>query len=312
MKLTYQKGRNYFFLILGFTGAIAYYFPHTLISPGNLHPEHEKKVSSCLDCHTLFSGVPDTSCYRCHNRQSLLSGSGKFMRFENQQPGAAQKDERISGAKKSTFRHPQEWIDKKNCLDCHGEHLPPGNPASAHLLRSNGNISFYHRPGADCASCHSIPGSHIPLPAGSRDNCGQCHVTTTWKKINPGAVGVFHNKNANCLNCHKKSMDNLHQKISGNCASCHRFDTWKTTFNHTPLFRLDKKHNKGCEKCHPANYDSYTCNKCHRQSKMERIHFKRDIRNFQKCADCHRSSSEKAAKEAWRKIVAENRDNTYR
>lgn len=99
-----------------------------------------------------------------------------------------------------------------------------------------------------------------------------------------------------CQSCHKSPKDALHQKITGNCISCHTPDKWTpASFDHDKYFVLDRDHNARCSTCHVNNdYSRYSCYGCHEhtQSNIRRKHIEEGIRKFDNCVECHRSADE--------------------
>lgn len=277
-----------FLLTIGFAFVWTFYFPHTSIAPGNLHQEHEKKTQSCLECHTPFSGIPDSKCYNCHPQGDLLNPS----------------------ASKKGFIHQKSWVEEKSCLSCHGEHYGE----NALLLRKKLDKSFFHNEvkGA-CNNCHVSPTDKMHR---GNQSCERCHTTESWHILKEGAAKIFHTKSADCTSCHQKPGDATHKNISGGCTTCHGFTDWKSEFiDHDRYFKLGKKHNKGCEKCHENNnFSAYTCYGCHEHSpkKIRSEHTEHGIHKYDSCVDCHRSGSEKKAKEAWKQIKESGRASEYR
>ena len=55
--------------------------------------------------------------------------------------------------------------------------------------------------------------------------------------------------------------------------------------------------------CHVDNiYDAYTCYGCHEHSraKIRREHLEEGIRDYENCAECHRSGDEDEAERLWK------------
>jgi hypothetical protein len=95
-----------------------------------------------------------------------------------------------------------------------------------------------------------------------------------------------------CEGCHQRPVDRLHQKVSGDCKTCHRQDAWKpATFDHSKSFVLDRDHKAECVTCHKGNdYRAYTCYGCHEHTpaNIRAEHVKEGIRNVENCVECHR------------------------
>jgi hypothetical protein len=117
-----------------------------------------------------------------------------------------------------------------------------------------------------------------------------------------------------CNSCHANPGDALHQKIVGNCSTCHSIERWTpATFDHDEYFRFDRQHRTECETCHINNdYNKYTCYGCHEhsRSKIREEHIEEGIRNYEICVDCHRSGDEHEAERIWRSRMGKS--GTYR
>jgi len=341
-----MKALSSLLLTLGFSFVAVYYFPHEMVSPGELHRSHSKKIDSCMKCHTVFQGIPDTQCTACHKEADLVNSK------VNSKVSAERNSE-----KRSHLIHPKKWLQEKTCLNCHDEHMG----ANARLLESELDSEFFHKEvKGNCETCHSPPGNLIHkqvehtcntchnseswkklienaqsafhkkeanckschenpsdnLHEQMSGNCNTCHTFDDWKKLKQNAKANFHKKGSDCTSCHKKPADNIHRQSKGNCSTCHTFKNWKSSFvNHTKYFKLGKKHNKGCNKCHiSGNYKSYTCYSCHEHSKrkIRKEHHEHKIRKYNNCVACHRSGSEKKAKAAWKRIKKAGNAGLYR
>ena len=103
-----------------------------------------------------------------------------------------------------------------------------------------------------------------------------------------------------CAGCHRKPGDALHQRLRGECSTCHTQEGWTpATFDHDPYFRFDRHHTTDCATCHVDDiYTSYTCYGCHEhsRSKIREEHVEEGIYDYENCAECHRSGDEDEAK----------------
>jgi hypothetical protein len=183
---------------------------------------------------------------------------------------------------------------KVECAKCHGA-LPSPNAASK-VVRYTG-IPF-----AQCADCHKDP-HRGSFAAG----CNSCHNEAAWKPARNTVSSFDHSKTkfpllgkhapATCDKCHKTSdfkapvahvqCKACHQDIhggqfaaradSGDCASCHTADGWKsatyTVSSHAKsLYPLLGKH------------AAVACDKCHLPARAATLYKVR----YQECLDCHR------------------------
>ena len=178
----------------------------------------------------------------------------------------------------------------EKCIACH-EVAEIGIKTTKGLAidKEEKNVAFHQKlTEEDCVACHSDHKgvqafrpigqfSHQLLEPAVEKQCDSCHV-------NPG--------------------DALHQKIEGNCGSCHTQTRWTpATFEHDKYFRFDKDHRTDCKTCHIENdYDNYTCYGCHEhsRSKIREEHVEEGIYDYEICVECHRSGDEDEAEFIWR------------
>jgi len=176
----------------------------------------------------------------------------------------------------------------ERCIACHKvEEIGIRTSKGVSIAKERKNVAFHQQlVETECIACHSEHKgvmafrpikrfSHDLLAASLRDGCDGCHT-------NPD--------------------DALHRKIKGNCAQCHKVESWTpATFDHTEYFRFDRNHDTACETCHVGNdYANYTCYGCHEhsRSKIREEHYEEGIRDYENCVECHRSGDEDEAK--WR------------
>jgi len=119
-----------------------------------------------------------------------------------------------------------------------------------------------------------------------------------------------------CNGCHVEPDDSLHQKIEGNCSSCHTQERWTpATFDHDKYFRFDRDHTTVCSTCHiDDDYRDYTCYGCHEhsRSKIREEHVEEGIDDYENCAECHRSGDEDEAKRIWRSTGKEKKRKDHK
>jgi len=124
----------------------------------------------------------------------------------------------------------------------------------------------------NCGTCHT---NGAPWQAGgkslhhvrSSDQCGDCHVTNSWKPARFDHMGVT----SPCISCHNgasaEGKPPNHVPSSDDCESCHRTLAWvPATFDHSAI-------TGNCFSCHngstatgkPQNHvpSSNTCETCH-------------------------------------------------
>lgn len=197
------------------------------------------------------------------------------------------------------------------------EMIAPGNLAQGHLYLEDNcskcHINFRGPSGVKCVECHTrskIGASgniqvqnklqfHSGLPI---ESCISCHREHKGSFVASQTIQFSHDilgikDVANCVECHNRPTDVVHQQSSQNCSECHQTSNWKSSdFNHESKFRFDKDHPADCTICHSNNtYQEYTCYGCHEHSPqtIAREHGKEGIQIQDTCADCHAGSGER-------------------
>ncbi len=288
------RTRSVFTLTFAIAFIFSYYSPHTTVSPGNLGRSHQE-TKSCFDCHEPMGGIPDRKCIACHDFQAT---------------GASLTVSASSTRERAGLIHEEEIIGEQRCTKCHNDHKGIDG-----TMQRNPDYRGFHA-GRDirgnCTRCHTPPENLLHRKF-KQQPCEKCHTNDTWRPT-PGTAAKFHSAEADCLSCHEKPGDSFHRAVSSRCSSCHGFENWNASIDHDRYFRLGKTHNRGCSKCHKNGYKTYDCFGCHAHSpgNIRHEHVEHGIRHYESCADCHRSSSERAAKDAWRRIKSQGRDASYR
>lgn len=255
---------------------LAFAYPHLMVSPEPLLPEHAALATDCFACHAPLRGASADRCIACH----ALPDIG--LRTTNGVPTP-------KPTVKASF-HQQLIV--RDCMACHSDHERPKlarhnrKPFAHELLRTEVRER--------CASCHTAPQNDIHRDL--KASCGQCHKLEAWKPAVFDHALLPAAQLNRCESCHKAPVDTMHRQIQGNCAQCHQPTAWKpASFKHDKLFLLDGDHNTTCVTCHVGNdYSRYTCFGCHEHTpaNIRAKHEKEGIRNFENCVACHRSASE--------------------
>lgn len=177
---------------------------------------------------------------------------------------------------------PFRGTDSGRCQSCHeiskiGKFTTAGKP----LEKSASQVAFHQSlKSADCTGCHS-------------DHAGVRRFRT--------AVSFDHGLLADgvrtqCQSCHQPPQNALHKNIDASCNQCHRQDKWKpATFDHSKYFLLDRDHDVECTTCHiKSDFSQYTCFGCHEHTPagIRAEHWEEGIRDFDNCAECHKSANE--------------------
>ena len=135
----------------------------------------------------------------------------------------------------------------RKCIECHkvaeiGITTTKGLP----IGKEKKNVAFHQKLLAeDCVACHS---DHKGVKA--------------FRPISQFSHRLLQPQvQEQCDGCHSMPGDALHQKLKGNCGTCHTQERWKpATFDHERYFRFDKHHTTDCQTCHvSSDYGSYTC-----------------------------------------------------
>jgi hypothetical protein len=169
---------------------------------------------------------------------------------------------------------------------------------------------------AKCIACHKLAEIGAKKPEVARfhqrlaeKHCVGCHTDHIGKDVAKATREFAHallepNWRAVCHECHAKPADVLHKPVTTACASCHVAEKWvPATFDHVRYFRFDRDHPADCATCHvDGHYDRFTCYGCHEHSEAEvrEEHLDEDIRDFEKCTECHRSGDEDEAERIWK------------
>lgn len=207
--------------------------------------------------------------------------------------------------------------------------ISPGKPIAAHEELASDcfacHTPFIGSSPNKCIKCHKVAEIGLKTTKGIaidrekknvafhqkliEDDCVACHSDHKGvKAFRP--ISQFSHRllvpelQKQCDSCHHNPADALHQKIKGNCSSCHTQEAWKpATFDHDKYFRFDRHHDTECATCHMDNdYSRFTCYGCHEhsRSKIREEHLEEGIYDYEKCQDCHRSGDEDEAKYLWR------------
>jgi hypothetical protein len=254
--------------------ALAFVYPNFMVSPGPLAPAHEKLATDCFACHAPFQGPSSRRCIACHAIPDIGIRTIKGVAIANKNV-------------KTSFH---QQLTEQNCTACHAGHQGSNLPSADHKTFSHALLS----PGIRerCETCHAPPVNEVH--SNPKLSCGQCHKSDNWKPALFDHALLPKAALDRCETCHKAPVNALHSQMKGGCGQCHSPERWKpATFDHDKFFVLDGNHNTACATCHPKNeFSRYTCYGCH-EHQPDRIrakHLEEGIRNFEKCANCHRSA----------------------
>lgn len=219
--------------------ALVFIYPHLMVSPGPLVPEHAALATDCFACHAPLRGASAERCVACHAVPDIGLRTSKGVAI---QPTSA------SGATRLKMSFHQE-LTEQNCMACHSDHAGPKLAQRSKKKFSHALLRVETRDG--CASCHAAPRNamHRDLGVG----CAQCHTTEAWKPATFDHDKFFvldRDHNVSCATCHTVGKD--YRQYT--CYGCHE---------HTPA-NVRREH----EKEGIRNFEN--CVKCHRSADGER------------------------------------------
>lgn len=206
--------------------ALAFIYPHLMVSPGPLVKGHVELTSDCFACHAPLRGAASSRCIECHTVADVGLRTTKGVPI-------------ATGTIKGSFH---QGLIEQDCMACHSDHQGPkltklSRKPFAHVLLKE---AVRDR----CSSCHAAPKDtmHRSLTA----ECGQCHLSTAWKpatldhdkyfvldKDHQATCETCHKNNDygryTCYGCHEHSQAKIREKHVKegiqdfeNCVECHR------------------------------------------------------------------------------------------
>ncbi|MDH5546907.1 MAG: cytochrome C [Gammaproteobacteria bacterium] len=218
------------------------------LMPGKLAKVHTKFAEDCNNCHVMFDkGAQNRLCVDCHDHRNI----------------------RNDLLEKRGYHGKNETIRKRDCRECHREHLGEDNQA---LILLDERLFNHDDTDFPLNRTHAFV------------ECDACH--KKGKK--------YHEAKYSCAECHKEQ--DAHDGYFGNrCQDCHVDNQWRIAdFQHDKTkFTLKDSHRLvACASCHPANrytFEKVSCHSCHEKTDVHRG------RMGTKCDKCHKE-------DAWGKI----------
>lgn len=217
--------------------ALAFVYPHLMVSPGALMAEHAALNTDCFACHAPLRGVSAQRCMACHAPVDIGLRTSKGVAIKTATP--------VGSTRLRASFHQQ--LTEQNCTACHTDHANP--KLTQHRQKSFTHALLRVESRDQCSSCHAPPSNE--LHKNPKVGCAQCHSSEAWKPAT-----FEHNKlfvldkdhNAPCATCH---VANNYAKFT--CYGCHE---------HTPA-NVARKHTKEGIK----NFEN--CVECHRSADGE-------------------------------------------
>lgn len=211
--------------------ALAFLFPHQMVSPGDLQTAHAGLQQDCFACHDAFRGAAPERCVECHAVADIGRRTTK---------GAP-----IAWSRMPPFH---EALLEQDCMACHTDHPRPRltrnlAPAFDHALLK---LDMRSR----CATCHGPPKDD--LHRGVTASCGQCHSTRAWKPASFEHSRYFSlapPHDAKCSTCH----------VGGNyrtytCYGCHEHQKARMEAEH---LEEGIRNIQNCARCHRSADDEH-------------------------------------------------------
>ena len=262
-------------------------------------------ATDCTKCHLEARDAADlrstpVGCAECHAKDEPHAG----------RLGTACEDcHGAAGWKPARFDHGLARFKltgqhaKVACDDCHKNGVLQGTPTA-------------------CSACHLKDDKHN---AQFKSDCGACHNTDAWDKVNVDhsrfafklvgghlnvacekchGNGVFVGTPQTCAACHRK--DDPHGgQFTADCGSCHQVSAWgEVHVNHDAFaFKLTGAHIAiDCVKCHANGVYTTTpqiCTACHSKDDAHAGRFGTD------CAQCHTTG-------AWKPATFDHNTSTFK
>jgi len=210
--------------------ALAFAYPHLMVSPGPVVKAHAAIGTDCFACHKPWHGAAAALCIECHAVPDIGLRTTK---------GAVIAHASTTLRMKTAFH---QGLIAQDCMACHTDHQ---GPRLAQLSRR----SFSHvllRPDIrqQCEGCHRKPADSLHRKI--TGDCQACHRQEAWKpatfdhskrfvldRDHDTECATCHVNNDyaayTCYGCHEHTRANIraeHEKEGirefANCVECHR------------------------------------------------------------------------------------------
>jgi len=211
--------------------ALAFIYPHLMVSPGKVIAGHAAIATDCFACHAPLRGASAARCVACHTVEDigLRSTQGKPI------------------ARKTLKVVFHQDLLEQDCMACHSDHAGPKllqksrKPFSHALLRAAVR--------EQCQNCHRAPADKLHTKING--SCSQCHTQNAWKPASfdhDKSFALDRDHNVECVTCH---VGNDYSRYT--CYGCHE---------HTVPNILREHRDEGIR-------DLDNCVRCHRSADDE-------------------------------------------
>jgi hypothetical protein len=199
-------------------------------------------------------------------------------------------------------------IANEKCISCHAlSDIPKVRTPHSEESKAKSSLQFHEKISRiTCIKCHT---DH-------KGSLASVSISSFRHELLPETII------SNCIDCHEKPTDRIHNRFNASCNTCHLTKSWKSnsTFNHDMIQEPDKTN---CILCHNVPTDSYhsqvgkDCIKCHSTNKWipstfdhsaffildenhnaqcKTCHINNDYGNYS-CYNCHEHSQNKILEE---------------
>ncbi len=205
--------------------ALAFVYPHLMVSPGPLVKGHAELATDCFACHAAWRGASSQRCTECHVPADVGLKTTKGVPIP-------------SRTVKVSFH--QELIEQ-DCMACHSDHQGPRLTKRSRKPFSHGLLKVAVRD--TCSTCHAAPKDTLHREL--KTECSQCHESKAWKPAT-----FDHNKffvldrdhEAPCVTCHR---NNDYSRYT--CYGCHEHSEAKVRQEH---IEEGIQNFQNCVECH--------------------------------------------------------------
>jgi hypothetical protein len=177
--------------------ALAFVYPHLMVSPGPLVKGHETLATDCFACHSALRGASTQRCTECHAVADVGLKTTKGVPIPTR-------------TVKVSFH--QELVEQ-DCMACHSDHQGPKLTKRSRKPFSHALLKVAVKD--QCSSCHGAPKDTV-----HRDiklECSQCHGDKAWKPAHFEHKLLAPVVLDRCESCHNAPNDRMGSSVLGVC-----------------------------------------------------------------------------------------------